>query len=137
VQYGEVYTILLFGRRMTYFITPEAADAFFNARHEDVSAELAYAPITVPVFGKDVVYDVPYAVLVEQKKCVPRRAPLCMRVCVCVCVCVCVRASRLSMMRDVWALWGATNRMIKSNLTPEMFRAYVPRIELEVAAYTK
>ena len=67
-QYGEVFTILLFGRKMTYFMTPDAADFFFNARHEDVSAELAYAPITVPVFGKDVVYDVPYAVLGEQKK---------------------------------------------------------------------
>ena len=67
-QYGEIFTILLFGRKMTYFMTPEAADYFFNARHEDVSAELAYAPLTVPVFGKDVVYDVPYAVLVEQKK---------------------------------------------------------------------
>ena len=67
-QYGEVFTILLFGRRMTYFVTPESLDAFFNARHEDVSAEKAYAPLTVPVFGKDVVYDVPYSVLVEQKK---------------------------------------------------------------------
>ena len=55
---------------MTYFVTPESLDAFFNARHEDVSAEKAYAPLTVPVFGKDVVYDVPYSVLVEQKKCV-------------------------------------------------------------------
>ena len=53
---------------MTYFVTPESLDAFFNARHEDVSAEKAYAPLTVPVFGKDVVYDVPYSVLVEQKK---------------------------------------------------------------------
>ena len=33
-----------------------------------MSAEEAYAAITVPVFGKDVVYDVPYPVLVEQKK---------------------------------------------------------------------
>lgn len=73
-QYGEVFTILLFGRKMTYFMTPDAADFFFNARHEDVSAELAYAPITVPVFGKDVVYDVPYAVLVEQKKYVTSHA---------------------------------------------------------------
>ena len=73
-QYGEVFTILLFGRKMTYLMTPEAADSFFNAKHEDVSAEKAYAPITVPVFGKDVVYDVPYSVLVEQKKCAARRA---------------------------------------------------------------
>ena len=27
--------------------------------------------------------------------------------------------------------------MIKSNLTPEMFRTYVPRIEQEVVEYTK
>jgi len=27
--------------------------------------------------------------------------------------------------------------MVKSNLTPEMFRIYVPRIEQEVSDYTK
>jgi len=67
-QYGEVFTFVLLGRRLTYFVGSEANNTFVNAKGSDVSAEDAYASLTVPVFGEGVLYDCPNAVMVEQKK---------------------------------------------------------------------
>ena len=55
---------------MTYMLGPEGNNFVFNARIANVSAEEAYRNLTVPVFGKEVVYDVENAVLMQQKKCV-------------------------------------------------------------------
>jgi len=53
---------------MTATLGPKGNDFVFNGKLSDVSAEDAYAHLTVPVFGEGVVYDVPNHVLMEQKK---------------------------------------------------------------------
>ncbi|CEH13288.1 cytochrome p450 [Ceraceosorus bombacis] len=67
-KYGDVYTFTLLGRNMTVALGPKGSNLIFNGRITEVSAEDAYTHLTTPVFGKDVVYDVPNAVLMEQKK---------------------------------------------------------------------
>lgn len=49
---------------------PKGSNLVFNGKLAQVSAEEAYTHLTTPVFGKEVVYDVPNAVLMEQKKLV-------------------------------------------------------------------
>lgn len=39
-----------------------------NGKLKDLNAEEIYSVLTTPVFGKDVVYDVPNAKFMEQKK---------------------------------------------------------------------
>lgn len=67
-QYGDVYTFKLMGRNVTVALGAKGSNLIFNGRLSEVSAEGAYKDLTVPVFGKDVVHDVPNAVLMEQKK---------------------------------------------------------------------
>ncbi|TIA88590.1 hypothetical protein E3P99_02522 [Wallemia hederae] len=67
-KYGDVFTFILLGRRMTVALGPKGNDLILNGKLSQVSAEEAYTHLTTPVFGKDVVYDVPNSVLMEQKK---------------------------------------------------------------------
>lgn len=66
-KFGEVFSIYLFGERMTILAGPEPMKVFFTAKEDAFSANQAYR-FTVPVFGKGVVYDVDPDVLVEQKR---------------------------------------------------------------------
>ncbi|PUU75308.1 cytochrome P450 [Tuber borchii] len=67
-KYGDTFTFVMLGRKMTATLGPKGNDFVFNGRLSEVSAEDAYAHLTVPVFGEGVVYDVPNHVLMEQKK---------------------------------------------------------------------
>lgn len=67
-KYGDVFTFIMGGKNMTVMLGRFGSEHVFNGRLADVSAEAAYANLTVPVFGKGVVYDVPNAQLMEQKK---------------------------------------------------------------------
>ncbi|KAJ1024407.1 hypothetical protein NDA18_004574 [Ustilago nuda] len=67
-RYGDVFTFVLLGRRITVALGPKGSNLVFNAKHQHVTAEDAYTHLTTPVFGKQVVYDVPNAVFMEQKK---------------------------------------------------------------------
>lgn len=67
-KYGDVFTFKLLGRNITVALGPKGSNLVFNGRIAQVSAEEAYTHLTTPVFGKEVVYDVPNAVLMEQKK---------------------------------------------------------------------
>ena len=67
-KYGDVFTFTLFGRNMTVALGPKGSNLVFNGRLSQVSAEDAYTSLTTPVFGKGVVFDVPNAVLMEQKR---------------------------------------------------------------------
>ncbi|KAJ2664521.1 Lanosterol 14-alpha-demethylase [Coemansia sp. RSA 1200] len=69
-QHGNFFTFLMFGRRMTVCVDIDGNDFVFNAKHSAVTAEDAYNSLTKPVFGEGVVYDVPNAVLMEQKRMV-------------------------------------------------------------------
>ncbi|CAI2181580.1 9682_t:CDS:2 [Funneliformis geosporum] len=92
-EYGNYFTFILFGKRMVTCLGAEGNNFVFNAKLADASAEAAYKSLTVPVFGKGVVYDVHNSVLMEQKK------------------------------------------FVKSGLSNENLRAYVPMIEMETKNY--
>ncbi|KAJ1677543.1 Lanosterol 14-alpha-demethylase, partial [Spiromyces aspiralis] len=67
-KYGDFFTFLMFGRKMTVCLGTRGNDFVFNAKHSSVTAEDAYNNLTKPVFGADVAYDIPNAVLMEQKR---------------------------------------------------------------------
>ncbi|CAE6454863.1 unnamed protein product [Rhizoctonia solani] len=67
-KYGDLFTFVLLGRQMTVALGPKGSNFILGGKLSQVSAEEAYTHLTTPVFGKDVVYDVPNHVLMEQKK---------------------------------------------------------------------
>ncbi|TFY80824.1 hypothetical protein EWM64_g3185 [Hericium alpestre] len=67
-KYGEVFTFILFGRKVTVALGPKGNNMILGGKVANLSAEDAYTHLTTPVFGKDVVYDVPNDVFMEQKK---------------------------------------------------------------------
>lgn len=67
-KFGDVFTFVLLGKKMTVAVGPQGNDFILNGKFKDVSAEEIYSPLTTPVFGKDVVYDCPNSKLMEQKK---------------------------------------------------------------------
>ncbi|PWA03462.1 hypothetical protein BB558_000373 [Smittium angustum] len=67
-KYGDYFTFLMFGRKMTICLGVDGNFFVFNAKHSSVNAEDAYNHLTKPVFGPEVIYDVPNSVLMEQKK---------------------------------------------------------------------
>ncbi|KAL7417207.1 lanosterol 14-alpha-demethylase [Mrakia frigida] len=69
-KYGDLFTFILIGRKMTVALGPKGNDMILGGKLSQVSAEDAYTHLTTPVFGKGVVYDVPNHVLVEEKRAV-------------------------------------------------------------------
>ncbi|KAL5639806.1 hypothetical protein ACGC1H_006398 [Rhizoctonia solani] len=67
-KHGDVFTFVLFGRRMTVAIGPKGSNFVLGGKLSQVSAEEAYTHLTTPVFGKGVIFDVPNHVFMEQKK---------------------------------------------------------------------
>ncbi|CAA90803.1 Lanosterol 14-alpha demethylase erg11 [Schizosaccharomyces pombe] len=67
-KYGDVFTFVCMGRKMTAFLGVQGNDFLFNGKLADLNAEEAYSHLTTPVFGKDVVYDIPNHVFMEHKK---------------------------------------------------------------------
>ncbi|OCH94411.1 lanosterol 14-alpha-demethylase [Obba rivulosa] len=67
-KHGNVFTFILLGRRVTVALGPKGNDFVLGGKHTVLAAEDVYAPLTNPIFGKDVVYDVPNEILMEQKK---------------------------------------------------------------------
>ncbi|KJK74651.1 Eburicol 14-alpha-demethylase [Metarhizium anisopliae BRIP 53293] len=67
-RHGNIFTFVLFGRKMTVYLGLQGNDFILNGKLQDVNAEEIYAPLTTPVFGSDIIYDCPNAKLMEQKK---------------------------------------------------------------------
>ncbi|ROT39268.1 cytochrome P450 [Sodiomyces alkalinus F11] len=67
-KHGDIFTFILFGRKMTVYLGIGGNEFILNGKLKDVNAEEIYSPLTTPVFGSDVVYDCPNAKLMEQKK---------------------------------------------------------------------
>ncbi|GAA5862427.1 hypothetical protein JCM3774_002513 [Rhodotorula dairenensis] len=67
-KYGPVFTYPLLGRKITATLGPLGSNFVLNGKLAHVNAEEAYTHLTTPVFGTEVVYDVPNHVLMEQKK---------------------------------------------------------------------
>ncbi len=61
---------------MTVYLGTKGNQFILNGKHQDLNAEEIYSVLTTPVFGKDVVYDVPHAKFMEQKKVFPHPTPL-------------------------------------------------------------
>ncbi|KAI0311576.1 cytochrome P450 [Amylostereum chailletii] len=67
-KYGDVFTFVLLGRKTTVALGAKGNNFVLGGKSTSLSAEDAYKHITTPVFGKDVVFDVPNEVFMEQKK---------------------------------------------------------------------
>ncbi|KAH7240985.1 cytochrome P450 [Fusarium redolens] len=67
-KHGDVFTFILFGRKIVACLGVEGNDFVLNSRIQDANTEEIYSPLTTPVFGSDVVYDCPNSKLMEQKK---------------------------------------------------------------------
>ncbi|KAJ7455210.1 lanosterol 14-alpha-demethylase [Mycena galericulata] len=67
-KYGNVFTFILLGRKVTVALSPKGSNFVLGGKSTAFNAEGAYKHLTTPVFGKDVVYDVPNEVFMQQKK---------------------------------------------------------------------
>ncbi|KAG9315017.1 cytochrome P450 [Chiua virens] len=67
-KYGNVFTFVLLGRKVTVALGAKGNNFVLGGKSMAFSAEDAYKHLTTPVFGKDVVYDVPNELFMEQKK---------------------------------------------------------------------
>ncbi|PAV21443.1 lanosterol 14-alpha-demethylase [Pyrrhoderma noxium] len=67
-KYGDIFTFTLLGRKMTVALGPRGNNFVTGGKLAHMNAEEAYTHLTTPCFGKDVVYDVPNAVFMEQKR---------------------------------------------------------------------
>lgn len=86
MQYGDTFTFILFGRHVTVALGSKGNNFILGGKASHLSAEDAYTVrfdiqltifrlltlslqhFTTPIFGKDVVYDCPNEVLMEQKR---------------------------------------------------------------------
>ena len=62
---GEVFDIQLFGQKMTFLMSTEGHDFFFQQPEADFDASAAYK-FTVTTFGPGVVYDAPPKIMYQQ-----------------------------------------------------------------------
>ncbi|KAJ6532070.1 lanosterol 14-alpha-demethylase [Mycena capillaripes] len=67
-KYGNVFTFILLGRKVTVALSAKGSNFVLGGKSIAFNAEGAYKHLTTPVFGKDVVYDVPNEVFMQQKK---------------------------------------------------------------------
>ncbi|KAG2365578.1 cytochrome P450 [Suillus spraguei] len=67
-KYGNVFTFVLLGRKVTVALGAKGNNFVLGGKSTVFSAKDAYTHLTTPIFGKDVVYDVPNDVFMEQKK---------------------------------------------------------------------
>ncbi|KAK0193812.1 lanosterol 14-alpha-demethylase [Armillaria mellea] len=67
-KYGNVFTFILFGRRVTVALGAQGNDFVLGGKSIVFNAEDAYGALTIPIFGDDVVYAIPNDQFMEQKK---------------------------------------------------------------------
>jgi len=67
-RYGDVFTFILLGRKVTVCLGTKGNEFILNGKLKDVNAEEVYTGLTTPVFGDGVVYDCENSKLMEQKK---------------------------------------------------------------------
>mmetsp|Transcript_21064 Transcript_21064/g.29507 ORF Transcript_21064/g.29507 Transcript_21064/m.29507 type:complete len:603 (+) Transcript_21064:258-2066(+) len=65
--HGDIFTINMLGKRMTFLIGPKAGEVFFSANDTELGQEEVYKFMTA-VFGKGVVYDAPPHIRSQQFK---------------------------------------------------------------------
>ena len=111
MKYGDVFTFILLGRKVTVYLGSKGNQFILNGKLKDVNAEEIYSVLCTPVFGKDVIYDVPNAKFMEQKKA----GPFC----------------------DLGSKTPLILQFIKSGLATEALRSYVPLMEDEIRSFIK
>ncbi|KIW10822.1 hypothetical protein PV08_10121 [Exophiala spinifera] len=67
-KYGDFFTFGLLGMKVTVFLGAKGNNFILNGKLKDLNAEEVYGPLTVPVFGRGVVYDVDNARFMDQKR---------------------------------------------------------------------
>ncbi len=67
-RYGNCFTFGLIGMKVTVFLGTEGNNFILNGKLKDLNAEEVYGPLTIPVFGRGVVYDVDNARFMDQKR---------------------------------------------------------------------
>lgn len=66
-RFGDVFRIRIGTQGFTFLIGGTASSVFFDAPDKEMSQKEVYK-FTVPVFGKNIVYDAPPAVMIQQLK---------------------------------------------------------------------
>jgi len=64
-RYGEVFTVPVLHKRITFLIGPKVSEFFFKAKDTEMSQKEVYE-FNVPTFGKGVVFDVDHTTRAEQ-----------------------------------------------------------------------
>jgi sterol 14alpha-demethylase len=67
-KYGDVFTFGMLGMKVTAFLGPKGNEFILNGKLKDLNAEEVYGPLTIPVFGKGVIYDIDNARFMDQKR---------------------------------------------------------------------
>ncbi|KEF56274.1 cytochrome P450, family 51 (sterol 14-demethylase) [Exophiala aquamarina CBS 119918] len=67
-KYGDVFTFGLLGMQVTVFLGTKGNNFILNGKLKDLNAEEVYGPLTIPIFGRGVVYDVDNARFMDQKR---------------------------------------------------------------------
>lgn len=67
-KYGDVFTFQLLNKKVTACLGPDGNQFVFNAKQNLASAAAAYNEMTKYVFGRDIVFDAPHSVFMEQKR---------------------------------------------------------------------
>lgn len=67
-KYGDVFTFTMLGREITAALGAKGNNFVLGGKSLDFNAEDAYTHFTTPVFGTDVIYDVPNSIFMQQKK---------------------------------------------------------------------
>jgi len=66
-KHGDIFTISMLGKRLTFLVGPKAGEVFFSATDAELGQEEVYKFMTA-VFGKGVVYDCPANIRSQQFK---------------------------------------------------------------------
>ena len=64
---GDIFRVRLFHKNVTFLVGPRAQQFFFAATDQQLSQKEVYT-FTVPVFGKNIVYDAPTKIMQQQLK---------------------------------------------------------------------
>eukprot|EP00891_Asterochloris_glomerata_P008191 jgi/Astpho2/8191/e_gw1.00120.216.1_t len=63
-RYGEVFTVPVAHKKMTFLIGPHVSEHFFKASDDELSQKEVYE-FSIPTFGKGVVYDIDHKIRAE------------------------------------------------------------------------
>eukprot|EP01104_Vermistella_antarctica_P006101 TRINITY_DN16834_c0_g1_i1.p1 TRINITY_DN16834_c0_g1~~TRINITY_DN16834_c0_g1_i1.p1 ORF type:complete len:520 (+),score=110.83 TRINITY_DN16834_c0_g1_i1:80-1561(+) len=64
-QYGDIFTVSVLGKRLTFLVGPEGHKLFFKASDAELSQDEPYR-FAIPIFGPGVVYDAPLSTRTQQ-----------------------------------------------------------------------